>query len=240
MQQVAEGKRTDDNEEGHTMNTNTKEIIKNTFNAAFGLFAFAFGVYLTIQANIGVAPWEAFNLGLSGTFGIKYGTASITVSLIIVVIDFFLKEKIGIGMLLDAILVGKFVDLFNFIKIVPLINNIFAGAAVMILGMFIMGFAQFLYMRAGLGCGPRDTLLVGLKRRSKKIPIGIISIFILATVTVIGKLLGGPIGIGTLMGAFLEGPIMQLDFRIVHFDPTEIKHQDIITSLKTVFKRKNK
>lgn len=222
------------------MNTNAKEIIKNTFNAAFGLFVFAFGVYLTIQANIGVAPWEAFNLGLSETFGIKYGTASITVSLIIVVIDFFLKEKIGIGMLLDAILVGKFVDLFNLIGIVPLINNIFAGIAVMILGMFIMGFAQFLYMRAGLGCGPRDTLLVGLKRRSKKIPIGVISIFILATVTVIGKLLGGPIGIGTLMGAFLEGPIMQLDFKIVHFDATEIKHQDIITSLKTVFKRKNK
>lgn len=222
------------------MNTNTKEIIKNTFNAAFGLFVFAFGVYLTIQANIGVAPWEAFNLGLSETFGIKYGTASITVSLIIVVIDFFLKEKIGIGMLLDAILVGKFVDLFNLIGIVPLINNIFAGVAVMILGMFIMGFAQFLYMRAGLGCGPRDTLLVGLKRRSKKIPIGVISIFILATVTVIGKLLGGPIGIGTLMGAFLEGPIMQLDFRIVHFDPTEIKHQDILTSVRTVFKRKSK
>lgn len=219
------------------MNNNAKGILKNTFLAAFGLFLFAFGAYLTIQANIGVAPWDAFNLGLASTFNIKYGTASIIVSLVIVLIDILLKEKIGIGMFLDAILVGKFVDLFNFIGLVPLMKNIFSGLGVMFIGMFIMGFSQFLYMKAGLGCGPRDTLLVGLKRKSKKIPIGVISIFILATVTLIGALLGGKIGIGTLIAAFLEGPIMQLDFRIVRFDATAISHQGIIDSFKTVFKK---
>ena len=214
------------------MNQTGKDILKHAVLAAAGLFLFAFGVYLTIQANIGVAPWDAFNLGLSATFGVTYGTASIIVSLLIVAIDLMLREQIGIGMLLDAILVGKFVDLLNWLDLVPLQEKLPFSILVMTVGMFIMGFSQYLYMKAALGCGPRDTLLVGLKRRTAKIPIGIISVCLLAAVTLVGWLLGGPIGIGTLICAFLEGPIMQLDFRIVKFDPTGIAHQDIITSLR--------
>jgi uncharacterized membrane protein YczE len=214
------------------MNTTHKSILKNTLLAAVGLFFFGFGVYLTIQANIGVAPWDAFNLGLSKTFGIKYGTASIGVSFIIVIIDIILGEQIGIGMVLDAILVGKTVDLFNYINLVPAQQKLVPSLIIMTAGLFIMGFSQYMYMKAALGCGPRDSILVGLSRRINKVSIGVISICILAVVTFIGWLLGGSIGIGTLICAFLVGPIMQLDFKLVRFNATEIKHQDIITSFR--------
>lgn len=217
------------------MNLTAKSIIKNTLAASAGLMLFGFGVYLTIQADIGAAPWDTFNLGLSNTFGISYGTASISVSLIIVCIDILLKERIGIGMLLDAILVGKAVDLYNFLGLVPAQEKLYLSLPIMIAGLFIMGFAQYIYMKAALGCGPRDGMLVALKRRIKRVPIGLISIGILAVVTLIGFLLGGPIGIGTLICAFLIGPIMQLDFRIVNYDPTSTEHQDIITSVRVLF-----
>ena len=219
------------------MNNTRKNILLNTLLAVAGLFLFSVGVYFTIQANIGVAPWETFNLGLSGTLGIKYGTASIIISLVIVGIDLLLKEKIGIGMLLDSLLVGKFVDLLNWIQLLPVQKTIWSGILIICIGMFIMGFGQSIYMKAALGCGPRDTLLVGLKRRTSKIPIGIISVGILAVVTLVGWLLGGPIGIGTVICAFLEGPIMQLVFSIVHFNPTEVRHQDIPDSFRILFKK---
>lgn len=217
------------------MNSNAKDILRNSLLAAFGLVMFGFGVYLTIQANIGAAPWDAFNLGLSKTFGISYGTASISVSFVIVIIDIILRERIGIGMFLDAVLVGKAVDLFNYLGLVPYQKNIFCAVPLMLVGLVIMGFAQYIYMKAALGCGPRDSLLVGLKRRTRRVPIGAISIIMLATVTLIAYFLGGPIGIGTLICALLIGPIMQLDFRIVRFDPTLIEHQDIVSSFKILF-----
>lgn len=220
--------------------SNRKEIsdlFKNIFKAALGLVFYGFGVYLTIQANIGVAPWDAFHLGLASTIGIKYGTANIIVSLIVVVFDIVLREKIGIGMILDAILVGKAVDLFNFLKFIPPQHNIFIGILLMLAGIVIMGIAQEIYMKAALGCGPRDSLLVGLKRKLPKIPIGLISIVIMATVTFVGWLLGGQIGVGTLICAFIEGPIMQLDFKLLKFNPTAVEHRSIADSLKTVFKK---
>ena len=197
---------------------------------------FAFGVFLTIRADIGVAPWDAFNLGLSSTLGIKYGTANILVSMIIIVIDIAMREQIGIGMFLDAILVGKFVDLFDFLNFILYQKSTLMGILVMTVGMFIMGFAQYFYMKAALGCGPRDSLMVGLKRRTKKIPIGLVITAILAVVTLVGWLLGGKIGIGTVIAALCEGPIMELEFRVMRFDPTAIRHQNIAESYRVLRK----
>lgn len=220
-----------------TINQTTGSIIFNSLQAAFGLFSFGFGVYLTIQANIGAGPWDVFDLGLSYTFGITYGTAAIILSLIILVIDICLREPIGIGMFLDAFIVGKAVDLFNWLELIKPQENVLVGVAMMLLGLFIMGFAQFIYMRAALGCGPRDTLLVALAKRMPKIPIGIISVAILAVVTFAGWRLGGPIGIGTLICAFLTGPIMQLDFRLARFEPTTVKHQNLMESFAIIAKK---
>ena len=180
-------------------------IVLNMLLAAASLFVNGFGVYLTIQANIGAGPWDVLNLGLAKTLGILYGTASIAVSCTILLIDIAMKEPLGIAMFIDAVVVGKAVDFFNWLGLVPPRQSLAAGIPVMILGLFIMAYTQYTYMIASLGCGPRDTLLVGLAKRLKRLPIGAVSVGLLSLATLTGWLLGGPVGVGTLICAFATG-----------------------------------
>ena len=220
-------------------NRTVKAIALNMLIAAVSLFVNGFGVYLTIQAGIGASPWDVLNLGLSKSLGILYGSASIMVSVTILLIDIVLKEPIGIAMFIDAIVVGKSVDFFNWIHPVPTCQSVFTGIPVMIIGLFILAYTQYTYMIAFLGCGPRDTLLVGLAKRFKMLPIGAVSIGLLSTATLIGWLLGGPVGIGTLISAFGTGPIMQMAFRSVRFDATGICHQRLRDSARVVLHKRD-
>ena len=217
-------------------NNSIPAILLNMLLAAVSLFVNGFGIYLTIQANLGAAPWDVLNLGISKSLGILYGTASVAVSLTILLIDILLKEPIGIAMFIDAIVVGKSVDFFNWVHPVPKCTSPWTGIPVLLLGMVILAYTQYTYMIAALGCGPRDTLLVGLKKRLRRIPIGAVSIALLGSATLIGWLLGGPVGLGTLMCAFLQGPIMQLAFRTVRFDATAIRHQRLSDSFRVVLR----
>ena len=91
-------------------NRTAGSIVLNMLIAAVSLFVNGFGIYLTIQANIGAAPWDVLNLGLSKSLGILYGSASIAVSVTILILDILMKEPIGIAMFIDAVVVGKSVD----------------------------------------------------------------------------------------------------------------------------------
>ncbi|MBQ3669586.1 MAG: hypothetical protein II920_10235 [Clostridia bacterium] len=205
--------------------------------AAVSLFVNGFGVYLTIQANIGAAPWDILNIGISRSLHILYGSASIAVSVTILIIDILLKEPIGLAMFIDAVVVGKAVDFFNLIDAVPACTSPWSGIPLMLAGLVILAYTQFTYMKAALGCGPRDTLLVGLAKRVRKVPIGLVSIALLSFATLSGWLLGGPAGIGTLICAFATGPIMQLAFKSVRFDATQVGHQQLIESMRVIFRK---
>ncbi len=213
-------------------------IVSNAFIAAVSLFINGLGVFLTIHANIGAAPWDVLNLGLSHTFNIIYGNASIAVSLLILTIDILMREPIGIAMFIDAFVVGKAVDFFAWTEWFPTPETLFGSIVMMLTGLVIIGYTQFSYMRSSLGCGPRDTLLVGLSKRIKRVPIGVVSIALLSTATLIGYLLGGQVGVGTLICAFCAGPIMQFSFKTVRFDATGLKHQTLGESVKVFLGRK--
>ena len=219
-------------------NRTPRAILLNMLIAAVSLFVNGFGVYLTIQANIGAGPWDVLNLGLSKSLGILYGTASIAVSLTILAVDIALREPIGIAMFIDSVVVGKAVDFFNWIHAVPPCRSLWTGVPVMVAGLFILAYTQYTYMIASLGCGPRDTLLVGLAKRAKRLPIGAVSVALLSTATLAGWLLGGPVGVGTLICAFATGPIMQLAFRTVRFDATGIRHQRLRDSARVFLARR--
>ena len=216
-------------------NANARSIGINMLIAALSLFVNGFGVYLTIQANIGAGPWDVLGLGVSKTLGILYGNASVAISVTILIIDVLLREPIGIAMFIDAVVVGKSVDLFNKLNVVPPCESVWVGIPVMIAGLVVIAYTQYTYMIASLGCGPRDTLLVGLAKRMKKLPIGAVSILLLSTATFIGWLLGGPVGIGTVICALGAGPIMQFAFFTVRFDAKTIKHQRLRESAKVMF-----
>ena len=123
-------------------NRTTAEIMINFILAAVSLFFYGLGIYLIIKAGIGVAPWDVFNLGLSKTFGILYGTASITVAVIILVIDILMKEPIGLAMLIDSVVVGKAVDFFNYINLVHESKSLVLSIIMLFAGLVIMGYTQ--------------------------------------------------------------------------------------------------
>ncbi len=213
-------------------NQTKTDILKNSLRAVCGLVLYGLGVYLTIQASIGTAPWDTLSLGIAGLTGLSFGTVAVAISFIVLFADILLREKIGIGMFLDAVIVGKTVDLLNFLDLVKPAKSFAGGLPLMVLGMVISGIAQAVYMKAALGCGPRDSLLVGVSRHLPRLPIGAVSIGIQACVALLGWLLGGPIGVGTLLYVLLQGPIMQMDFRLLHFDAKAVRHQDLFESLR--------
>ena len=215
-------------------------ILLSMLLAAGSLFVNGFGIYLTIQANLGAAPWDVLNLGISHTLGILYGTASIAVSLTILTIDILMKEPVGIAMFIDAFVVGKSVDFFNWLGLVPPCRSLLTGVPCLFAGLVVLAYTQYTYMLAALGCGPRDTLLVGLKKRLRRVPIGAVSIGLLGSATLIGWLLGGPVGVGTLICAFAAGPVMQFAFWTVGFDATQVRHQRLRESLRVFAGRRDR
>ena len=216
------------------MNNTRLDVLKNSIIATLGLIVFGFGVYLVIQADIGVAPWDVFCIGLSQTLGILYGNASIMISATIIILDLIMKEKIGLGTILDAIVVGKTVDFLNWIDLIHKPESVWVSIIMLIIAFFLEGIAQIIYMKASLSCGPRDAFQIALGRRMPKIPIGVVNIFILATVTIIGYFLGGPIGIGTAIAPVGIGLFQQLDFNLLKFEPKDVEHQGLLASIKVL------
>lgn len=210
------------------MNNYLKRVIK----LVFGLFLFALGSFLTIQANIGLAPWEAFSMGGSFLTGLSYGDVVVLTGLIIIVVDFLLKEKIGIGTILNAILIGKFVDLIQYLDIIPKMPNLGLGILMLLLGQLTVCIGSYFYMGAALGCGPRDALMVALGKRMPKVPIGAIRGLIEGTVLVIGWILGAKVGIGTAIYVIGIGFVLQFTFKLLKFDVKEVEHESIADVVK--------
>ena len=187
-----------------------------------------------IQANVGLAPWEAVSMGIFYKTGMLYGDIVVLTGVVIIVIDFLLKEKIGFGTVLNAIMIGKVVDLCNWLDFIPKMENFAAGVAVLLAGQVVICVASYFYIGAGLGCGPRDALMVAMGKKLKKFPIGLVRGILEGTVLLIGWLLGAKVGIGTVIAVFGIGTIMEYTFKILHFDVRNIKHEDFADTVKRI------
>ena len=217
-----------------------KRVVFQWLQIAAGLLVFALGVHLTIYANIGLAPWDCLGMGVARNTPLNYGLSMTCMAVIILGIDLLLKERIGFGTIIDALLTGNFVQMFNDLNPFPANQNLFAGIGIMLVGFAFMALGMWIYMSAGQCCGPRDAMLVGLGKRMPRVPIGVVEILLWAAVTLVGWLLGGPVGIGTLICAFGAGPVMQLAFHTVHFDATAVRHQRLRDSLRVFGTRRRR
>lgn len=204
------------------------KIIRQWLRIVAGLLVFAFGVHLTIFANIGLAPWDCLGMGIAKHTPLNYGLAMTIMAVVILGIDLLLKERIGYGTVIDALLTGNFVQMYNDLNPFPLNDNLWIGIAVMTGGFVMMALGMWIYMKGEQCCGPRDALLVGLGRRVPKMPIGLVEILLWVAVLLAGWLLGGPVGIGTLISTFGAGLVLQCVYRIIRFEPRSIRHRDII------------
>lgn len=164
------------------------------------------GLALMMRGGVGVAPWDVLQIGIAQHTGISVGTVTIIVSFIILLLWIPLKERYGIGTIGNALLVGLSVDAT--LSFIPDAPNPWVGALMMVAGTVTHGAACALYIGMQLGSGPRDGLMTGLHHRFGfavwKARTGIE-----ITVTVLGMVLGGPFGAGTIFFALTIGPIIQ-------------------------------
>lgn len=185
-----------------------------------------FGV---LAGSAGTNAWNTLSLGISGRTGISFGMATFMVSVVIILIDIFGKGRLGIGSLLNMVLIPVFSDLF--LKLLPLIpapKNTAMGVICTLIGQTITSFAMVLYMGAALGAGPRDTLMVILGKKVPKVPIGIVRLGIDLLALLAGVLLGAPFGFGTVLVILLQSAIFQLACRVCRFEPRAVVHTDFL------------
>ena len=214
-----------------------KQLYIRLLRLLLGLFLYSLGIIVTIRANIGYAPWDVFHVGLAKTIGINIGTASIIVGIVIVIITVLLGEKLGLGSILNMVLIGVFLDILLSLEIIPMAGNFVFGIIMDITGLIIIALASYFYISSGFGAGPRDSLMVALTRKTR-LPVGICRGTIELLAVLVGWKLGGMIGIGTIISALAIGLCIQLTFKLFKFDAAEVKHESLGQTCKMLFGKK--
>jgi uncharacterized protein len=209
-------------------------LVLRLLRLIFGLFLYALGIVITLKAHVGYAPWDVLHVGLAKTTGMTIGVASILVGILIVAVAFLLGEKLGLGTLLNMILIGVFLDLILKLNLIPAMANFVWGVIMLIGGLFVISLATYFYIGSGFGAGPRDSLMVSLARKTN-LPIGFCRGTIEVIAVVVGWKLGGMAGIGTIIAALAIGFCIQLTFRILKFDAKKIDHQTVTETYKALF-----
>jgi uncharacterized membrane protein YczE len=181
-----------------------RELARRLPRCIGGLACFGFGISCIVRARLGLAPWDVFHQGLSDLTGLSLGLMIEGMGLLILLLWIPLRQRPGLGTVLNAIEIGLVADLGT--ALLPETTSIFARWTYLAAGLLVIGIGSGFYIGAGLGTGPRDGLMVGLNRRfgwSIRRSRTVVELLALGA----GIALGGPIGIGTLVLAFGIGPI---------------------------------
>ena len=178
---------------------------RQLFQVIFGTSLIGVGISLNYLANLGLGPWGVFHDGLSKTIGITYGRTIIITGVAVMLLWIPLKQKPGLGTLIDIFLVGLVAD--QIILYFEFSENIFLSLLLILLGITCIGTGTAIYVGADLGVGPRDGIMVGLETLGIKIGTARNLIELIAFLT--GWLLGGLVGYVTILFVIGIGPVVQ-------------------------------
>jgi uncharacterized membrane protein YczE len=173
----------------------------------FGLVVVGIGFALMVEANLGLGPWEVLHQGISNRIGIPIGTVGIFVGLLVLCAWFPLRQRLGIGTVLNVITIGIVIDLT--MLLIPNLSSLLFRWPALLGGILLVGIGGGLYIGAGLGPGPRDGLMTGMAGRGW-FSIRMARTLLEVAALTIGWILGGTVGIGTLLFAMSIGPLVQL------------------------------
>ncbi len=172
-----------------------------------GLVLFGVCMALLLRARLGLEPWGVLQYGLIQHVPMSYGLMSIVVSFVVLLLWIPLRQWPGLGTVLNAVVIGVAIDLT--LTVVPDIEGLGWRILVMLVAILGNGVAGAMYIGSQLGPGPRDGLMTGLSRRSGR-SIRLVRTGLEVTVVTLGWLLGGVVGVGTILYALLIGPTVQL------------------------------
>ena len=194
----------------------------------------ALGIYMTVQANVGLAPWDAFSMGCSNVTGLRFGTVGALSGAVIVGMDLLMKQPLGLGTLVNTFVAAMIINVFDAMELIPLQQSYWTGIPMLLVGMELNCISTYYYIHAGMGCGPRDGLMVALGQKLRKVPIGLVRFAIEMTVLAIGWALGAKVGIGTVLGAFGMGFCLEQTFRFFHFDVRSIHQENLLETWQKI------
>lgn len=183
-----------------------QELRRRLPRLVWGLFLFGFGTALMVAADLGLGPWDVFHQGVSVHTSIPIGSVVILTGVVVLVLWIPLRERIGIGTLLNALLIGAVMDLTLIWLETPAATV--TRWVFLVGGVLIVGVGSGYYIGAGLGPGPRDGLMTGLAKRGW--PIGLARLGVELIALIGGWLLGGTIGAGTVLFALGIGPLVHV------------------------------
>lgn len=171
----------------------------------FGLVIFGIGIAMQIISTLGLSPWEVLHQGISFQTGIPIGTVGILTGIVVLLLWIPLRERWGIGTVFNVFVIGIVIDL-TLLVTPEEVDQLWLRWALLVGGIVIVAIGSGFYIGAGLGPGPRDGLMTGLAR--KGVNVGLARFGIEITVLGLGWLLGGTVGVGTVLFAFGMGPLI--------------------------------
>ena len=206
-----------------------REYTKRLIICISGLAFFALGNYFGVLAgSAGTNGWNTLAQGIAKANGLSFGTGVFLVSVVILLIDFLGKGKLGIGTFLNAFLIPVFSDIFlAVLTFVPKPPNMAVGVVYTLLGQLMIAFASVIYMKPGLGAGPRDTLMIISGKKLPKVPIGVIKFGLEILALIAGVILGAPFGIGTVLVVALQASFFQFACKVMRFEPRTVENEDL-------------
>ncbi|MFW6075906.1 MAG: YczE/YyaS/YitT family protein [Chloroflexota bacterium] len=178
-----------------------------------GLFLFAFALMLSLYANIGANSWMVFHHGIALQSPLTIGQASQFIGLIMIFISWLAGIRPGFGTVLNMFLVGLFMDLIDLTGLVPTMTSLPGQVGMLGASILILGLSSGMYIKAGFGAGPRDSFHLAVIELTN-LSITVSRWAIEASVVVLGILMGGQFGVGTIIYAALIGPSVGLGFRV--------------------------
>ena len=191
---------------------NFKPKFLTFFYLCFGLTLFGLGEGLLIVSSSGASPWSVLAQGISLKINLSIGTITFLISVGVLFLWIFLKQKPGMGTILNAVIISIMIDLC--IKYVPTPENSFSQILLAVIAVITVGIGGGIYLVSNLGAGPRDGLMIGLQKKTN-LPIAFVRVSLEITVVSVGWYLGGTVGIGTLLFAFGIGPCVALGLFLV-------------------------
>lgn len=202
-------------------------IIKKLITLLPATFLYALAIVLTIHSQLGASPWDVFHLGVTNHTSLTLGQASQLTGLAIIIAGVFLGEIPGLGSLMNMYFIGYFVDIIRKYQLVPYVDQLWQQYLMLIIGIYLIGWATYFYLGVGMGAGPRDSLMVGLIKKTNS-SVWLIRAAIEGTALIIGYLLGGLVGVGTIIMTFFIGIAIQHVFKIMKKDPSDIQHTTLL------------
>ena len=167
-----------------------------------GLTSFGMGIALMVRADLGLAPWDVLHQGVAERTGISIGVVTILTGIVVLLLWLPIRERPGLGTVLNVLVIGLVVD--GTLALVDAPEAMWQRIGLLVLGVYLFGPGSGWYIGAGLGPGPRDGLMTGIARRGHSLRV--VRTGIELTVLALGALLGGSVGVGTVLFALAVGP----------------------------------